>query len=194
MPCTLSNARARHLPVNACPAPNLCCDDTPSFSSKPVCCGEDGNFDSEWRSYDLAIGVFPGTGSPDADPTYTQDAETSYALYKVSGKSLFVKFSLALTVTGAGSGIYCFSLPPGINIPNSNKDVGIVFLDIANSPNLPPFINLAGHINVFNGYMKLYLPDGTGTTAFSFVLSSLGSPSWPLVNGRYDGDIHIHLE
>lgn len=74
MPCTLINARARHIPQKVCPDPNACCDVIPSFSSKPVCCDDDFDF-TEWTPYDLKIGTLNGV-----DPTYTLASESFFSL------------------------------------------------------------------------------------------------------------------
>jgi len=180
MPCTLSTARARHAPQNACPATNLCCDSRPSFSSKQVCCGDDENFDTEWTPYDLVI------TATTTDPVYTL-TEGSRGYYKVSGKSLFVKFNIQLaSLSVAGSGDYLFSLPTGLTFANPT-DVGSFYID--DTQPLP----YVGTIIRNNNFMKLgfHLSFVLGTPIRMGFINSANSNILIL---PVSGDIHIRLE
>jgi hypothetical protein len=148
-----------------------------------VCCDDDLDF-TEWTPYDLRIGVLPGPGQQ--DPTYTL-SEGSYSVYKVIGKSLFIKFGLLINATSPGVGIYCFSIPPGFSgfdtvgnglillIPNG-VDVQLLYLSEVNS-------------------IKVVLPTNNtvGTITTSTIWDTFVFPLSIVELTTFIGDIHIRL-
>lgn len=179
MPCTLSNARARHIPVNACPTAGSCCDNGTSFSTQSVCCED--NFDQDWTPYDIRI------SATTTNPTYVQDQD-SFAVYKVDGKSLFVKFVIVIeSVSGSGSGIYQLNLPSGFR---NTLDVGniLLFTTVGQTPQVP----VQG--------MLSQLGSGSSTLLRVLIPSTIpASIFWDNTNipitagGVFVGDIHIRL-
>jgi hypothetical protein len=172
MPCSLSNARARHVPVNACPTVGSCCDTSTSFSTQSVCCGE--NFDQEWTPYDIQI------TATTTNPGYTL-APGSIAAYKIVGKSLFVKFLININqVFSIGAGNYIISLP----FSDNGNDVGTIVLFINNVT------------TIVQGTLIQNNDDGLYVLIPSTIPSSdFWSPTnLPIIQGGiYYGDIHIRL-
>lgn len=183
MPCTLSNARARHVPVNACPPTGSCCDTVTSFSSQQVCCGE--SFDQDWTPYDIQI-----TASI-TNPVYTQDPDESYGVYKVVGKSLFVKFVIVIDNVGNagnGNGIYSISLPSGFSFSKGN--VGNILLNTRFGMNSS--FPIQGMLFQISNTLQVAIP--STETPPTVVSQEWTSTNLPIVVGaNYFGDIHIRL-
>lgn len=87
----------------------------------------------EWQTYTPTLGVYSGT-APTKPTAYTERA-----LYKVIGKTLYIKYTLYYT-SGAGAatgtGAYSWSIPSGYTI-DTNK-VGVPSSIVATTPNYTP--------------------------------------------------------
>lgn len=184
MPCT-NNATTRHVVTPVCT--QGCCQSPSAFSSGQVCCAENDNYDTEWTPFDMRIIVNLDTGT---DPIYTLNP-VSIAVYKVSGKTMFIQFSYAISaVSNIGNGTYLFTVPSGFNYVTqtpSTLNYSSGTLVIANNTfGALIFLNAAGlRTGISANLLKLAAPA---------TLEPFSSNNVVLGTGQYIGNIQIQLE